>query len=164
MKTMMTILFCLFYISLFAPDYNITEHNERKQEYNDVLIQYRIEQQVQRILSALRIIESGNNYSVIGLSNEKGGYQFLTSTWKYWCNKTVGYQLDITNPEHQDIIAREKVKCLIYEQGYSLDQLASFWNCGSPNYKGKKGVNRYGVNYNVHEYVEKFLNTYNSLI
>jgi hypothetical protein len=119
------------------------------------------EQKVQRILKTLREVESNGNYQARGKSGEYGAYQFRKSTWNYWCNKTIGYEIDIKIPSNQDVIAGQKVRYLI-DKGYNVNEIASFWNSGKIAYQSK-GVNRYGVRYNVSNYVMKFNTIYNQI-
>jgi len=108
-----------------------------------------------RICETLRVIETNENYQKIGGSNEYGAYQFTKSTWDYWNEKLLSYPLDWTLPHHQDLLAYKKVLFLV-EQNYSPSEIAAIWNCGEPDWRGRKGINRYGVPYNVPYYVYKF--------
>ena len=145
---------------VFAPVFDYLEREHRMKSYMEYMESINKENMVYDILKTFRQIESSNNYHARGLSGEYGAYQFTRASWEDWCVKTIGYILDIRDPEHQDIIAEQKVRCLLYYNGYTLDQIASFWNCGSPEYKGKIGKNKNGIKYNVPGYVRKFIIQY----
>jgi hypothetical protein len=119
--------------------------------------------EVDRIIQTIRIIESNGNYDTLGQSLEKGAYQFQPATFKSYSLLLFKKELDINNPKHQDSVARYIVLHFI-DKNYTPDQIASIWNCGSPRYEGKVGVNKYGVKYDVPGYVSKFLRIYNGLI
>ena len=113
------------------------------------------EKRINTILETIRIIESGDNYFLKGGSGEYGAYQFTRTTWKRMCLIYYDTILDIRNPKNQDLIAYYKVKSLV-KKGYTDQEIASIWNCGSNRWKNRVGVNRYGVKYNVPYYVSKF--------
>ena len=144
-------IFLFFYAS--GPD---TKHENLYPEYQLILN----EQKVTRILETLRKIESNGNYKAQGLSGEYGAYQFTLASWNHWCMKTIGYVIDIKIPENQDVIAEQKVRYLLFNDGLSVDQVASFWNSGCIHYAGRIGRNRHGIKYNVPKYVTNFIRTY----
>jgi hypothetical protein len=111
---------------------------------------------IAKLFNAIRFKESGGKYDAIGLNNEKGAFQFCEDTWKMWSKKLFKRILDITSPIDQDILARSTMEYLAV-QGYTDAQIASIWNCGSPNWEGKIGVNPQGVAYNVPNYVTSIL-------
>lgn len=114
------------------------------------------ENRINGLLHAFKIAESNGNYRAVGLSGEYGAYQFLPDTWKMYCRKTIGQNLDILIPANQDKIARHKVLQLI-QAGYTDEEIASIWNCGSSRYKNRVGINKYGVKYDVPAYVVKII-------
>lgn len=113
-------------------------------------------ERLNKLLKTIRIIETRENYHLSGLSKEYGAYQFTKVTWEYYSKKYFNEVLDITIPENQDKVAQKKVTELI-NKGYNDAEIASIWNCGSKYYKGKIGVNKYGIKYNVPKYVKEFL-------
>ena len=128
-------------------------------QYKEFHIEYQYTKKIELILETIRWIESRNNYHIKGGSREYGAYQFTPSTWRDHCKLFFGRQLNIKSPANQDVIAQMKIERLI-DKGYELDEIASIWNSGSPKWKGKIGVNRYSVQYNVPRYVRKFMNEY----
>lgn len=152
---------CIFLILLgislnsFAPVLSRYYINER---FDNTVKEVLIEQRVDIILKTLRFIESRNDYSLSGASGEYGAYQFTSSTWKYYSYIFFKEYLDITIPDNQDKVARAKVRMLV-DNNFTDEEIASFWNSGKKDYKGRIGVNKYGVRYNVPEYVNKFINT-----
>lgn len=108
---------------------------------------------IKNLLTAMKIVESGNNYYRKGASGEKGAFQFMKSTWEKY---SILYykKVLIMTPENQEDIALKIVKELV-SKGYNDLEIASIWNCGSPVWKGKVGKNKYGVKYNVPRHVEK---------
>jgi len=161
MKIMTTILLLSIFLYSSAPVLNFENHEKFKQEYNQMQRQVENELYIERILSTLRQIESGNNYEAKGRSGEIGAYQFMPATWNYYCQILKGQKLSIYSKENQDAIARYKVIMLI-EQGFTIEEIASFWNCGSINYAGRRGKNKKGIKYNVPKYVQKFKRIYES--
>ena len=147
-------IFLFFYAS--GPD---TKHENLYPEYQLILNEHK----VTRILETLRKIESNNNYQAKGLSGEYGAYQFTLASWNYWCLKTIGYVIDIKIPGNQDVIAEQKVRYLLFNDGLSVDQVASFWNSGQTDYACLIGVNKHGVKYDVPSYVMKFETIYNQI-
>lgn len=115
------------------------------------------------IAETLKKIESNKDYNAIGASDEFGAYQIQKETWKYWCKKHFDADTIMKmTPENQDKMAYIVIESLV-DKGYSPKQIASIWNCNSPKWEGKIGINRYGVKYNVPLYVEKFSKVYNNL-
>lgn len=126
----------------------IKVEEERKREE-------KIHQMTMDVLFTIKFVESNNRYHVQGLSGEYGAYQFTWNTWKLYSYKYFGKLLDITNPKHQDKVAYQKVRDLI-ESNYTLKEIASIWNSGSPYWRDKVGINKHGVYYNVERYVKNF--------
>jgi hypothetical protein len=148
----------------FAPELDSEIADARLAEYfAKVEYERNANARIDRLLKTIRIIESNENYTIYGSSGEYGAYQFVRKYWNNWCMQLVGYPLDIKVPENQDTIAMLKIKKLI-DSDYTNEQIASIWNSGSPEWEGKKGVNRkYGVVYNVPRYVERFMAIYTEL-
>jgi len=152
---MTTLIFLCIGFTVFAPSYNMEEHKKSHDSYEWLKREIMIE----RILSTIRQVESGGNYNAKGESGEYGAYQFTGPTWDCYCQKLTRQKLSIKDNRTQDSIAELKVRYLL-DKGYSVEQVSSIWNCGSPVYEKKFGVNRRGVYYNVPKYVEKFLKVY----
>lgn len=156
----------LFLVLLLVFSMNLTPNNNLNYgvgRNKSLVIEYYEEVQhdkeVYLILKTIRTIESGNNYECGGLSREYGAYQFTNATWKQYSIAYFNTVLDITIPENQDKVAEMKIRHLL-NSGFELDQIASFWNSGRKEYHNNIGVNRFGVNYNVPQYVNTFMKTY----
>lgn len=147
-KLLLSILLSCVSIAGYSPSVGETVEKYYKKEVQSY------EARVKSLLHAFLIAESGGDYSAPGLSGEYGGYQFLPDTWRMYCKKLIGRVLDITIPANQDLVARKKLERLIHA-GYSDKQIAAIWNCGSSNYENRRGINKYGVYYDVPAYVEK---------
>lgn len=157
MKKLCTIILIITRVNLYAPNLDnefIKYRNEEiiKEITNKLLFVERLN----KLLRTIRIIETRENYYLKGKSQEYGAYQFTKTTWEFYSKKYFNEILDITIPENQDKVAQKKVIELI-NNGYSDAEIASFWNCGSKYYKGKVGVNKHGIRYNVPKYVNDFL-------
>jgi hypothetical protein len=117
---------------------------------------------VQDIANTIKEIESSGDYKAKGASGEFGAYQFMPSTWESWSQeylksiKGPAMSLEMT-PEYQDRVAQFKIQQWL-DKGYTPEQIASLWNSGSPDWKGKVGTNSKGVKYNTPAYVERFRN------
>jgi len=98
-----------------------------------------------------------------GGSGEFGRYQFMPETYKAYAKKYLGDENAQPDVANQNKIVYSFVKEK-KEAGYNPAQIASMWNAGEgrPNaYKeNHQGVNKYGVQYNVPQYVEKVSNKY----
>lgn len=104
------------------------------------------------LLKAIKLVESKGDYTAKGESGEKGAYQFTNATYRMYSYLYFKELLPMT-PENQDKIATKKIENLV-RAGFTDSEIASFWNCGSPKWEGKIGVNKYGVKYNVPQYVK----------
>lgn len=149
-RLQITLLFALLHLVTWCP--TVAECLTLRKIDFEAIRQERI---ISRLMYTFRIIESGDDYTKRGLSGEYGAYQFLPSTWTLYCLEFYGKELDIRVDENQDRVAYLKLKKLL-DNGFTEDQIASFWNCGSPEWEGKVGVNKHGVAYDVPSYVEKF--------
>jgi hypothetical protein len=128
--------------------------------------------EVDTILGAIKQIESGGNYNAKARDEGSGAYQFMPETWSKWTKEytteTQGKpKLMKMTPENQDAVARWKVEKLVGE-GYEPKQIAAIWNSGGPDThhpdgRPKKGVNKYGVAYDVPGHVAKFDAAYGKL-
>ena len=152
---------CLLIQLSFAPNH-LLKDDYVKWAMSDFIRQEAKKTRITLILSSIKHVESRNNYTIAGASGEYGAYQFTSRTWTYYSKKFFGYVLDITQSENQDKVAGAKINHLV-NQNYSNEQIASIWNCGSKNWKGKIGTNSKGVKYNVPKHVHKFMKIYNSL-
>lgn len=122
---------------------------------------------VERILGAIRQIESGGNYNVVAKDTGRGAYQFMPSTWqeessKYARASGLGDAPLPMTPENQDAVARSMVTNYL-AQGYSPKEIASIWNSGHSDWTGRVGVNKWGVKYDVPAHVAKFEKAYQNL-
>src|SRR5574343_120105 len=111
-----------------------------------------IELEVKRVAHAIMLLETGGDSTLVGKSGERGIYQFMPRTWRRW-SREVGVE-EMTVP-NQKKVAEHKIRRWV-EAGYTPQQIASMWNSGSPNWKNRKGVNRFGVKFDTEKYVEKF--------
>jgi hypothetical protein len=120
------------------------------------------EHYVEKLMFIIRLIESNNNYTSIGSSGEYGAYQFMPKTWQLWSNMYFDETLNIIIPENQDKVAKARIYDLL-DRDYTYKEIAAIWNSGSPRWKGRSGVNMFGVYYNVESYVNKFDTQYKLL-
>lgn len=160
-KLVIFLLLAFSWISIFAPPLSLEITHSIEAYKKDTAIQKERER-VERILSTIRFVESRNNYFIKGGSTEFGAYQFTSATWKRNCDLLFGKQLDITDPENQDLIARLKIENLL-KRNLTIKEIASVWNCGKRTYEGKRGVNKYGVKYDVPKYVKNFMKIYSEI-
>jgi len=158
-KRVLVVYFLLYPVFCFAPP--IVEQ-VRIQYLKELALVKQKQEKINTILLAIRTIESGGNYQVMGATKDFGAYQFIPSTWKHLCKKYFGKQLDITISENQDNVASKWVEELI-DKGYNELQIASVWNCGSPKWEGKVGTNSAGVKYDVPNHVKKFKRAYENI-
>ena len=90
---------------------------------------------VDQIASAIKQIESNNNYEAKGASGEYGAYQFMPKTWEEWSSQYAQQVLQMSmtlnpTPENQDAVAKWKISQWV-SQGLSPEQIAAKWNSGS---------------------------------
>lgn len=166
MKKVSVTITLLVAFALYSGAPNIEEvvHRDRLESIvKATLEEDALNKRVETILETIRIIESRNRYEVKGASGEYGAYQFTTATWRYYCQVFFKEYLDITVPENQDKVAEAKIRMLI-KNGFTDEEIASFWNSGRKEYKGRIGTNKYGVQYNVPAYVKHFINVRDNLI
>ena len=99
-------------------------------------------------------IETQGRCGAPGASGERGCFQFMPGTWKYWSTHVLGYVADMT-PITERYVALHKIQYHI-NQGYSDSQVALIWNQGNPS-PCKAGVNSKGVPYDSCKYVRHFI-------
>lgn len=113
------------------------------------------------IALAIRDRESGGNYQARGGSGEFGAYQFMPATWNAWLKKYApaagNVPLDQAPQKLQDFVAVRRIQDLL-NKGYTVRQIALIWNGGEPI--AKKGVNRFGVNYDSGAYADGVVSVY----
>lgn len=119
-----------------------------------------LDPQAVNLAKAIRQTESKGDFNAKGASGEWGAYQYTKPTWDA-DNKAFGtnYEYGKATPEQQNELAYKKIKSL-KDQGHNVGQVASIWNSGKPEWEGKKGVNKYGVKYDVPAYVDSVARTY----
>lgn len=123
-----------------------------------------------RIAMAMKIIESGGNYNAKeagGAGPGVGAYQF-TGTWGTWSrqySKAMGLGGGVLpmTPENQDKVATWMIQGYL-NKGYNAREIAAIWNEGEEGYRihgfEHKGVNKYGIPYDVGAHVRKFDKAY----
>ena len=117
------------------------------------------------VAKAIREHETGG-VAKIGASGEtKSMYQFLPATWKGYAKEVLGDENAPLNNENENKVAVKKIQGWL-NKGMTIDQIASMWNHGSPDYQGVVGMhtNEDGtqVAYDVPKYVDNVTNIYNS--
>lgn len=127
-----------------------------------------LDPQALALAKAIRRTETGGHkdpYNARGASGEFGAFQFMPATYKSLAQKHLGNPNAAPTVENQNKIVYSEIKKL-KDQGYNPAQIASIWNSGKPDrYKtGGVGVNKYGVSYNVPQYVSKVSQNYKALI
>lgn len=73
MKKTVIVLLMLISIPLFAPVHNELYYEIKKVDINALMR----EREIDRILTAIKIIESGGDYEAVGQSFEIGAYEFI---------------------------------------------------------------------------------------
>jgi hypothetical protein len=63
---------------------------------------------------------------------------------------------------NQNKVAYSRIKEL-KDQGYHANQIASIWNSGRPDFEGRVGTNKFGVQFDVPAYVSKVGRAYNQI-
>lgn len=117
-----------------------------------------IDTSVVAIARAIRTVETQNNYNAKGKSGESGAYQWMPGNYEAASKKYFGEVLP-KDPVNQDKVAYYQLLDL-KNKGYTPEQVASAWNSGSPDFKGKVGTNKFGVKYDVPGYVNKVTSEY----
>jgi len=118
------------------------------------------------LAKAIARTETGGHkdpYNAKGKSGEYGAYQFTQPTWRNYAKQVLGDENAQPTMENQNKVAYGKIKQW-KDSGYNPAQIASMWNAGEgrPNAfsENHKGVNSYGVAYDVPDYVNKVSNNY----
>jgi hypothetical protein len=158
-------LILIFIISLFFCNIHPSERRITERELLEMREKTMIKKQenyIQILLATFRYKESRGNYYKEGRSGDYGAYQILRSNWNKWTKRYLKMKDVPMTPFYQDLLAHELMEYYI-SKGYSTKQIASLWNCGSPNYIGKIGVNKYGVKYDVPRYVKDFMKIFDKL-
>lgn len=129
-----------------------------------------LDPQVVNLAKAIRAIETKGQkdpYTARGGSGEYGAYQFTPGTWEKASTKYLGKAIPLegSTREQQNEVAYKQLK-EFKDQGLNVGQIASIWNSGKadayldPNYKG---VNQYGIRYDVPQYAKSVAETYHSI-
>lgn len=105
--------------------------------------------------------ESSDPYTAKGGSGEFGAYQYTPDTWAADVKKYTGQEVPLAQADKllQNEVAYKKLVSL-KGQGYNVGQIASIWNSGGPDWQGKVGTNKFGVQYDTPAYVNKVANAY----
>jgi len=121
-----------------------------------------LDQDIVNLAKAIREHETGNR-PVQGSSGELASrYQYLPSTWKSTASRYLGDPNAPLTLENENKATYLKLKDW-KDAGYNPAQIASMWNSGQPEWEGKVGVNKYGVNYDVPAYVNSVYSKYRQL-
>jgi hypothetical protein len=151
---MLTLILTIINLSCFAPSLTEDQRNPhlyyifecQKIEIDKYLL-------VLKIMDCISGIETGHDDSLIGGSGEVGRFQIMPATFIILSKKYYDMVLDNT-PLNRFKIAFRRV--LELTDNYTPEQIASIWNCGRPEWEGKRGINKHGVRYDVPMYVRKF--------
>ena len=112
------------------------------------------------LAKAIRQHESGGKFDAKGASKEYGAYQFTKPTWQNYAKQVLGDQNAQPTPSNQNAVAYGMIKTW-KDQGLNPAQIAAKWNSGSEKgWENKRGVNKYGVRYDVPAYVSKVTGLY----
>jgi hypothetical protein len=161
MKKIILFLLTLIPMYAFSPTnpFNTIESYKEKEETAKLTLKY---EKVTLIMLTLSHVESGGNYYAVGGSGDAGKYQILSDTWKGWCILYFKKQLD-TSPENQDLLVRVVISDWL-EKGLTIEQIAAKWNCGThTGWANKKGINKFGIPFDVPKYVYTFVHRYNKI-
>lgn len=99
-------------------------------------------------------VETQGRCGAPGASGERGCFQFMEGTWRYWSTKVFGYVEQMT-PVNERYVALQKIQHHLNE-GYSEASIARIWNQGNAG-PCVSGVNQYGVHYDSCSYERKVL-------
>lgn len=121
-----------------------------------------LDQDAVRLAKAIRYTESRDKEDAKGASGEFGLYQWMPQTWASTTQK-YGLNASDTSRENQNKAAYLQIKEL-KDKGFKPDQIAAFWNSGkTEGWQDMRGVNKYGVKYDVPDYVSKVGGVYQGL-
>lgn len=122
-----------------------------------------LDQDAVNLAKAIRQTESGGNFTARGKSGEFGAYQYTKPTWEAYSKKYgINVNLEQATKEQQNEVTYRQIKEW-KDSGYNPAQIASMWNSGKPDaYKDPqyRGVNQYGVPYDVPKYVDSVKQAY----
>lgn len=125
-----------------------------------------LDPQAVNLAKAIRQTESGSNFQAKGKSGEYGAYQFTEPTWNTYSKKHgIEIPLQQATREQQNEVAYKQIKEW-KDKGYGVGEIASMWNSGKPDaYKdvNYKGVNKFGVTYDVPAYAKSVATAYQSI-
>lgn len=107
-----------------------------------------------RIADAIVQVETGGKCSAIGKTGERGCFQFMPGTWRYWSTHVLGYVAEQT-PITERYVALHKIQYHL-NQGYNEAELFLIWNQGNAG-PCSSGVNSAGVRYDSCSYKNKGL-------
>jgi hypothetical protein len=161
MKKLITIILALtfIYINLYAPPNNADGPEKNYVDRATALYLQLVK--VEKIRFTTRQKESRGNYDADGASGEIGAYQFMPGTYHNHCINYFGEYRPPT-PHNQDTIAFCVIKDCVLNRGYTIDQVAAYWNSGDPDSR-KSGINKAGVAYDVQAYVDDFRRRYDKI-
>lgn len=121
-----------------------------------------INPEVAHVVRALALTEGGGK---VNIQNPKAGqsgelasiFQFTPGTWKMYSKEITGQDNLPMDAKNEAAVVYGKVNQWL-QAGFKPEEVASIWNSGKPDayLHGVKGRNKYGVNYDVPGYVEKF--------
>ncbi len=122
---------------------------------------------VDRIILAMKQIESGNKFNTPGDHGNMSSLQYTPSTWalhsRQYTQATTGQATVLPLTEaNQDAVAKYIVTGYV-NQGYSPNEIASIWNSGHSDWEGRVGVNSMGQPYDVPGHVARFEKAYNAI-
>lgn len=156
MKHLLILLMLFIFGNGYAPELKGKLKETRDKSILHSYQKQLIHQRIITIQRAIRFVESSDNYTKIGRCKEYGAYQYLKSTWSIECKRRFGKILNIKDPLNQDFLTYVILTDLV-GKGYSNEQIASIWNCGKPEWKGKRGRNKMKVYYDVPNHVKKIM-------
>ncbi len=112
------------------------------------------------LAKAIRQTESGGDFNAKGKSGESGAYQWTPETWKAHAKEALGDENAQMTPENQNAVAYTIIKKR-KDAGLNAAQIAAEWNSGSStDWENKVGTNKFGVHYDVPQYVKSVTDTY----
>lgn len=155
-------IICIYFSTFCAMKAPTIEVRQSINMENKNICNYEFKRKVGIILKTIRIIESNGNYFIRGKCGEIGAYQIMPSTWNLWSYEFYGRILDYSK-ENQDSLAFKKIEQLI-EKGFNIREIAFIWNSGTTSPSRLKGINKYGIYFDVINYVQKFEKTYYELL
>jgi len=115
------------------------------------------------LAKAIRQTESGGDFNAKGASEESGAYQWTPATWKAHAKQALGDENAEMTPSNQNAVAYTVLKSW-KDQGLNPAQIAAKWNSGSETgWENKRGVNKFGVEYDVPKYVKSVTDAYQTV-